>query len=199
MSDNRQYISCSAIFEYWKDKAITEDGEVIYEKDFDKTGKDSIPVVIDWGEPECWACRQQINVYKRKSYDSDLLFVLSRIWDYREVSKELNKCHILAKQAGGTEIPQNMFLLCEHCHIESPDTLNPKNFFKWVYKKRKSCQENINGFNFVQLIKDFLQDCKEKSKIPFTLREEKAQILGRCGKASHSTMVMALSDTCDDL
>lgn len=39
MKDNRQYISDSSIFEYRKDKAITEDGEIIYEKDFNKTEK----------------------------------------------------------------------------------------------------------------------------------------------------------------
>lgn len=126
MSKRTVKTSHSAIFDYWKDKAITKDGDVICEETHGNIK--SISVVFDWGEPECWACRRAINeVYKYKTYDELLKTDISKIWNFSEVKKVLNKCHIVPDSAGGADRPENLFLLCECCHIESPDTENPKN------------------------------------------------------------------------
>lgn len=50
------------IFDYWKDKCITDEGNVEIEmgyEGYDETKSNihnSIPIVEDWGEPQCFAC-----------------------------------------------------------------------------------------------------------------------------------------------
>ena len=43
------------IFDYWKDKAFTSSGEIKSLRDC-KSFLEVETVVIDWGEPCCWAC-----------------------------------------------------------------------------------------------------------------------------------------------
>jgi len=121
-----QMITRYKIFEYWKDKCITNDGEVEEEGQiaYDK----SICVIGDWGEPKCWACGSWIStpVEGTKDYKT--------IWNYS--NQGLEKCHIIAKQFGGENTPENLFLLCTRCHRLSPDTKNKKRFYTWVYKER---------------------------------------------------------------
>lgn len=42
------------------------------------------------------------------------------------------RAHIVARSLGGSEDPENMFLLCADCHVNSPDTVNPRAFVSWV-------------------------------------------------------------------
>ena len=186
--------SHSSIFDYWKNKAITSDGTVI-EDDFDD--KNSIPVVYDWGEPCCWACGKFIKKsFEVKDYEELANKSPQKLYDSPKVRSEYNRCHIIPRQAGGGDDPSNLFLLCEECHEESPDTLNPKNFFKWVYKKRKkvSCTFGIDIKGFM---KKYFEDCIEKGKDPFTCKPEKAKVYTHGARVSESTLVMALADTCD--
>lgn len=53
MSKRTIKTSHSAIFNYWKDKAITSDGEIILDSDMSKSG---ISVITDWTRPCCFAC-----------------------------------------------------------------------------------------------------------------------------------------------
>ena len=116
MRDKRVNIAHSKIVNYWKDKAIISDGEIVLEKDADF--KNSEPVISDIGEPECWACGKPIDsVYELKTYEKLLADNPEKIWDYAKVKSKLNRCHIYPKCAGGNEEPSNMFLLCECCHI----------------------------------------------------------------------------------
>lgn len=187
--------SHSSIFDYWKDKAITKDGDVVLDTDGDK---EKISVVRDWTMPRCFACcdcmRIDFNSEKFSKEENDI----SKTWNYPEIKRKLNRCHIKPYSAGGTDEPRNLFLLCENCHIESPDTGNPKNFFKWVYKRRKRGL-TINGFVIPEFIEEFMQDCKEKGKNPFTSKPKEADIYSHGGFHSQSTLVMALADTCGDL
>ena len=140
METNVQRISIShyAIFDYWKDKCITKDGkfeiEIGYEAHDDRKAniQNSIAVVRDWGEPECWACRQEVPGYDYGKIDQGL----SEVWKDKNVVHFLNKAHIIPHALGGGENPENMFLLCEECHRDSPDTKYKDQFFKWVYKRR---------------------------------------------------------------
>lgn len=189
--------SHSAIFEYWKDKAITKDGDIICEETHGNI--DSIPVVFDWGEPECWACRTAINeVYEYKTYDELLKTNKAKIWNFAKVREVLNKCHIIPDSAGGADSPENLFLLCECCHRESPDTTNPKNFLKWVYKRRHQ-EKSINGFIMSELMNEFLEDCKDKGKNPKTMKPELAEPYQHGGGYAQSSIAMTLADTCDNL
>ena len=136
--EKRKNISHYAIFDYWKDKCITKDGrveiEIGYEGHDERKAnvENSIEVVRDWGEPECWACRKEVPEYDYDNIDQDL----SKVWKNKNVVHFLNKSHIVPHALGGGENPENMFLLCEECHKDSPDTKYKDQFFKWVYKRR---------------------------------------------------------------
>lgn len=135
----RKSISHYAIFDYWKDKCITKDGkveiEIGYEGHDDRKAntQNSIAVVCDWGEPECWACGREVPGYDYDNIDQDL----SKVWNNKNVVHFLNKAHIVPHALGGGENPENMFLLCEECHEDSPDTKYKDQFFKWVYKRNR--------------------------------------------------------------
>lgn len=122
------------IMEYWKDKVITDDYQVKTLNDYKISYLNCEIIIIDLGEPECWGCRKlAINLSEIEEEDS-----IKDIWNNKHVSKMLQKCHIFAKQYGGNDEPSNLFLLCRKCHEESPDTMNPKHFYSWIYNKRKN-------------------------------------------------------------
>ena len=97
------------IVDHWYGKYILPDGRIT-----EKHGSGAIPILIDKGELNCWAC------------------------DMPEENCELQRCHILAESLGGEGYAENLFLMCERCHEESPDTTNREAFFRWVYKRRKT-------------------------------------------------------------
>lgn len=124
------------IFDYWKDKCITEDGEVKIECGYDGyDGHDitrSIPVVYDWGEPECFACRKPIPFKVFEKYTE-----LKDLWNFGGKAAGFQRCHILAKSLGGPNKVDNLFCMCETCHASSPDSVYPEMFFRWVYERRQ--------------------------------------------------------------
>lgn len=133
----RKYLSHFKIFDYWKDKCISEDGEVYDEGSYDFSK--SVPVVNDWGEPSCWGCGKPINVEKENKYDTWLEEGdYKSIWNCKRLISKVERAHIIPHSLNGSDTdPSNLFLLCQECHDESPDMLNKKYFLKWVYKKRK--------------------------------------------------------------
>lgn len=128
----------SEIFNYWKAKCIDKYGYVrdddnIYNYD------DTVEVVEDWGEPQCWACGTNILAEKNPKYDEWLANDdFDKIWNCKEVTSSLQKAHIVPEANGGKSTPDNLFLLCAKCHRESPDIINKNMFFSWVYEKRKN-------------------------------------------------------------
>lgn len=188
----------SEIFEYWKDKAITKCGEVIID---DYSDENSISVVYDRGEPCCWACGEFIkDTYKAKEYEECLKQNVKLIYDIPKIRSKYNRCHIIPHSAGGSNEPSNLFLLCENCHEESPDTLNPTNFFLWVYNKRKS-GTYIDGTNMTEFLNKFIGICKQKGKNPYTfdVKEATKRAYTHGMRVSESTKYMTLADTCDNL
>jgi hypothetical protein len=126
------------IFDYWKDKNI-----------------DNQPILIDWGEPSCWACNKQILVETQELLDNG---DFEEIWN--RTSGHLQRCHIIPKGLGGSNEPENLFLLCPDCHKESPDTTNPKLFFDWIRMKRKRCSL---GVDYVKAKQDMEYICKSSN------------------------------------
>lgn len=189
----------SEIFEYWKDKAILSDGTIIPDNFDDNT---SVPVVYDYGEPSCWACGERYieEVLKNKDYDEMALHNPKALYDTPQAKRNYNRCHIIPRQAGGSDEPSNLFLLCRKCHEESPDTLNQKNFFKWVYKKRKY-EYSPFGIDFKRFFNEYLKDCKEKGKDPLTFNIQNAKLnaFTHGSIVSESTLMMTLSDSCEDI
>lgn len=83
-------------------------------------GSDDYVPLIDLGEPECFACgwcrTEQVTSKK----------ALKKRW------KGLERAHVLARSLGGADAVENIILLCERCHKESPDTADPQRFWRWV-------------------------------------------------------------------
>jgi hypothetical protein len=192
--EERKNISHYRIFDYWKDKAITEDGDIVDAND-EKYFSTSIEVIRDYGEPECFACKKLVDaVLESPKYEKMLVEDdgLKKIWEHKEVSKKLQKCHIIPHSLGGDENPKNMFLLCKDCHEESPDTNNPKNFFKWVYRKRNSPSHLRKRYMM------FVEECIERDVNSSTANEDEwlKNSAPHAARFSDYTYVMGMADTC---
>lgn len=136
------------IFDYWKDKVILSSGEV-------KTFKDCKPVldlelvVYDWGEPSCWACgehainEKELHRFFESHPDTACPDFFKNLYALKTVRHHLNRCHIHPNALGGPDSPDNLFLMCEECHMLSPDTTNRAAFFRWVYDRRKKYARGI--------------------------------------------------------
>lgn len=120
-------ISRSNIAKYWRNKGINKNSFEIEKLSNDSDFNEVEVVVSDWGEPECWACGKPM-IHR----DDDLNVSINQIWNV----SGLERCHIYYKQFGGKDVPENLFLLCHKCHVASPDTRNPCNFFAWVVNRR---------------------------------------------------------------
>ncbi len=116
------------IFEYWKDKAIADNFQVVTFDRAQATPAGTLPVVESLAFPECWACGEPWFLGREES-------TLKRLWNHN--TGHLHHAHIIARQFGGTDQPDNLFLLCPSCHIASPDTRYPEDFFCWVLYNRK--------------------------------------------------------------
>lgn len=183
------------IFDYWKDKAINNNFEIIHISADCYRFEDCIHVVEDWGEPECWACGRYIVNEEIENED------LKKIWNH---SKYLERCHIIGRQFGGTDGAENLFLLCSKCHEKSPDTTNPENFFAWVVNKRRSggyIQEYIKMLKEAADIKeiDFEKLIKLVNSLDYEQISDVVKIAKKeCGfhgfKISESSMSMSIID-----
>jgi len=119
------------IFDYWKDRQIGNEW-----------------VLMDYGEPSCWGCGKPIHVETKK----DLIDCnYKAIWN--RTHKYLNRCHIIPKALGGSNEPDNLFLMCESCHHESPDTPSSEGFFAWVLLKRAHCIFGEDARQFISNLK----------------------------------------------
>lgn len=113
------------IFEYWKNKSINDN-----------------PIVYDVGEPQCWACHKPI-IVEQDDVNEDL----KTIWN--RTSGKLQRCHIIPASLGGSNVPSNLFLMCESCHQLAPDTLSKEAFFMWIEYRRSQCVLGIEVFKIV--------------------------------------------------
>ena len=141
------------IFDYWKDKVILSDGEIVEGRN--KPEKDYDWVVGDDYEPCCWGCGlpviSELEENKRPVDENDLPL----IWNDRKVKHKLHRCHIKPRSLGGEDAPNNLFLMCDRCHAESPDTTNSRTFFRWVYNQRKS---HVMGYLSLKVAHELLQE-----------------------------------------
>jgi hypothetical protein len=52
-------------------------------------------------------------------------------WRCAHNYKKLTPCHIIPKSCGGSDEPSNIVQLCNTCHVEAPDSTDPK--FMWIW------------------------------------------------------------------
>ena len=127
------------VFDYWKDKAITEDGRVVIEAGYEGADDDfdiqkSIPVIVDWREPRCFACNDPL-FYEDDDLDTPSL---KDLWDNKtKAIHSAQRAHIVPKAKKGDNEASNIFCLCPRCHLESPDSTFETEFFRWIYQRRK--------------------------------------------------------------
>lgn len=166
----RKGISHFSIFEYWKDKAILESGDVVDGRNI--SSDKYVPITIDWGEPSCWACDKPIITnYEENSESAE---DLSKIWNDPKVKKHLERCHIIPRTKGGADATSNMFLMCPSCHEKSPDTANARSFFRWVYDQRKT---HSFGCLRLDILRDKVKDRLIRRGYDIT-PEELAKVIG---------------------
>lgn len=99
------------IMQHWKDKKIQGN-----------------PVIQDVLIPECWACGLIIE-------DLSDSLETKELWN--SIGAKLQKCHIIPKALAGTFNEDNIFLMCDKCHQEAPNTINKDSFLNWVHMKRE--------------------------------------------------------------
>lgn len=104
----------SEVFSYWKDYIDTQ--------------------CIDWGEPACWACGDSPwgDVYDIEDCDATMEEI-AKNWD--KVTR-LQRCHIVAKSLGGSNAPENLFLMCVDCHDLAPNTKSKELFLTWAKNQK---------------------------------------------------------------
>ena len=191
MSDkDRKAISRSVIARYWKDKAITPDGDVVED---DPHREDLVSVIEYFSEPRCWVCGKEYDPSKHPKYEEKLQTDPSQLYNLAKVN--LERCHIVAHALGGSDTdPANMFLLCGNCHKLSPDTPNPKNFLRWVYRERKRVY--ALGRDIASLVKMVEEECKLQGKDPFSGDPKAMNCMWQGSSIADSTLVFAYVDTC---
>lgn len=110
MQPRKSLPSKSKIFEYWKERLA------------------ELGFFIDWGEPGCWVCGYHYDdKYDVKNPQADWNETL-KAWN----AIPLQRCHIVPRSLGGTNNPDNIFLMCKECHDLAPNTAIPKIFLEWA-------------------------------------------------------------------
>ena len=118
----------SDIAKYWLGKYILPNGSISENK--------GELIITDPYEPSCWGCDKPIFTNNKNIEDFE------KVWN--STNGKLERCHIFPESLGGKDQPDNLFLLCPHCHKESPDTANREAFFRWVYDKREKFTMGIH-------------------------------------------------------
>ena len=123
----RKYPPCLEVLKYW-------------ETEFD----------LDWGEPECFACKSFIKDdaeliaerYKRAGTNEQCNGVF-QAWLHKH-----HQCHLTAACFGGPAQPWNIVYLCPSCHQELDNTFSgyPEDYYQqisWIKMKSKVIMETI--------------------------------------------------------
>lgn len=131
-----------SILDYWKDKEIDNSGNV-YNCD-DLNFKETIRVVEDEFEPCCWACGCKVvtsddmddveRYYESTNCDDEKY--LKYLYSKQSIKHNLERAHITPRASGGTDEPENIFLLCPRCHNDAPDVVDKRMLLSWVYQRR---------------------------------------------------------------
>lgn len=75
-------------------------------------------------------------------------------------TKNLQRCHIVPHSCGGSTEYDNMFLMCEMCHQDNPDTIYADMFYKYVKGRESHLSRTFGAFH--KLITDFALDATEE-------------------------------------
>jgi hypothetical protein len=170
-------------------------------------------VVCDWGEPCCWACgksaikdEELCRFFENNPDTADTTFY-KKLYDLKAVKSHLNRCHIHPNALGGTDSAENLFLMCEECHVLSPDTTNRSAFFRWVYDRRQRYSMGImRPREALKRIDDELfrrglpplVECLGMAKAKYPISDIKEYMRDRvgfhCSSVSETSMIVGATD-----
>ena len=124
-------------------------------------------------------------------------------WCCGKFTKNLEKCHIVAKMLGGEDKVSNYVLLCKSCHRDSPDFDNPDYMWDWIKNNSEPCYEffyikKVLGeyekmFGKLPMLSD--EESENVSEIIADIQKKKAGFQG--GSKGYSTMACVLKDAID--
>ena len=70
-----------------------------------------------------------------------------RCWRCANVEKSIERCHIKARQFGGSDDPSNLILLCFECHQKAPDMKNDTEaIWAWIKATKKPFYNTSLGY-----------------------------------------------------
>ncbi len=125
-------------------------------------------LMIDLGEPFCFACRirylgwdfKETKATKKLTGNSAL---------YRHWNKlPLERAHIIPHARGGSNRLRNFVLLCPECHKEAPDVVNSYLMLKWL--------QNRNQVLMNQRVREWVQACLELDTDPHIVARQLSDI-----------------------
>lgn len=177
--------NASEIVKYWMNKGLTPKGDVVdlLAKEHDADVK---MVIVDIGEPSCWACDSPIvKVYDDSKYDDLLKTNPFAIWDLKSVTSKLDRAHIQPKALTKNNDVSNLFLLCKECHEHSPDHMNVEYFFRFVWNRGNRFVQGLD----MQNLNDFY-DIAIENNIDLSLESFKGIELDSSQLNTHSISVV---------
>ncbi len=137
---------------------------------------------VDLLEPQCWCCLRPLRKtpsFKRLGKIANPSWTEIRsAWND---CTELDRCHIVPQSLGGTDEPENIFLMCKRCHDSAPDTTSKELFLCWV-----SVQEESWAQEFVEKWNQIKKACRD-----FGLDEDDEDLLDELTKLVRSREFMA--------
>jgi hypothetical protein len=107
--------------------------------DFWKSRLHQHGIFIDWGEPGCWACGFHYKVKYDIKHPEVCMANILQLWN----RIPLQRCHIVPRALGGTDNPNNLFLMCRECHDLAPNTTIPEIFYEWA-KSQSWCRREAS-------------------------------------------------------
>lgn len=111
---------------------------------------------FDWGEPCCWACKRHFDTKYDLNKPNATREEIIQNWD----RTPLQRCHIIARQFGGEDIPDNLFLMCKSCHDRAPNTKSREAFLDWVERQdytalvQEDIMRELRSFDLLNRIDD---------------------------------------------
>lgn len=200
------------IFDYWKDKIITSSGDVM-DINARKSKLEYEFVIDDWGEPSCWACGElaigddALCRFFDAHQDAASEDFYKKLYALKPVKSKLNRCHIKPNALGGEDSPENLFLMCEECHVLSPDTTNRAAFLRWVYDRKQRYTHGVMApREMVRRINDELSrrglpdlmSCIGSAKSTYPMSDiyefMRENVGSHCSQVVESTIVVAATD-----
>lgn len=138
--------------------------------------KTSEIMIIDIGEPSCWACGYYIESYPICENPKMDIEEIYKLWNKHTY---LERCHIVAKSLGGCNCAINIVLLCNKCHINAPNTTNREYFIKTITTNKlfKNGNPIIKSFKKMEEDFDIIKNLFNENNIKFESENESQYII----------------------